>query len=710
VNNSFNYRLLAVIAFLIISPEASCQKPVLAAKEKKEVAIAKELLSQQKKLLYSSRFDSSISVGRKALRYCEKKKIITVKANVLYYLSTAFSYSGISDSAIFFAKRALKTDMETGDSSHISGSNNLLGSIYKDRHDHKIALDYFIKAYGIAQRNFDSLNMVSSGINIGTLFISLRNYNKAKLYMKEAAEIAILVHDTANYGAVLNNLAIIYESINDTATALNYFRKGLHWYKSINNIDGAANIMNSMASIYYYRAEFDSCMYFVKTSIDMYLELGDTVNASSKIMNYASLLLSLGKTEEAYQVLTKFKRFILQFYEIGAIINYYRIYAEVMVKKGDYKSAFQTQLYLMNLKDSVSDATNSQLVIENEAKFNNAKQRLDNLRLSKDKEISDQKNAKLLVYLVAGIIITGILLLVVFLFFRANRNKQKSNLKLQALNNRLEIVNADIERQKLVVEEKNKEITDSINYAKRIQTALLPSEESIAALFNQYFILYRPKDIVAGDFYWMEAIEKGNSKIILLAVADCTGHGVPGAIVSVICHNALNRCVREFEITDPGELLNKTRELVVAEFEKSHQDVKDGMDISLLKFEFLSNKIDNCQWAGANNPVWILRNQQLLEIKGDKQPIGKYANSSSFTTHTINISDNDHLYLFSDGFADQFGGEHNKKIKSSVFKKLIIDTGLESLALQKEHLIDYFVKWQGAHEQNDDVCIIGIKF
>lgn len=275
-------------------------------------------------------------------------------------------------------------------------------------------------------------------------------------------------------------------------------------------------------------------------------------------------------------------------------------------------------------------------------------------------------------------------------------------------------MNQDYEKiilhQKDSLEERNKEITDSINYAKRIQTALLPSDHFLETELENHFVLYLPKDIVAGDFYWMETVESNGKKSLLIAVADCTGHGVPGAMVSVICHNALNRCVREFEITDPGMILNKTRELVVAEFEKSHEDVKDGMDISLLKFEISDSKFSNCRWAGANNPLWILRNKEMLEIKGDKQPIGKYANSTPFTTHEIEIQKGDTVYLFSDGYADQFGGDKNKKLKSSVFKQLLMDNGTYDLKKQKQELHVYFEKWRGNYEQNDDICVIGIKF
>lgn len=209
------------------------------------------------------------------------------------------------------------------------------------------------------------------------------------------------------------------------------------------------------------------------------------------------------------------------------------------------------------------------------------------------------------------------------------------------------------------------EVLDSINYAKRIQTAILPPKRLIKENLPSSFIYYQPKDIVAGDFYWLEETENG----VLFAAADCTGHGVPRAMVSVVCNNSLNRSVREYKLTNPALILDKTRELVIQEFEKSEEEVKDGMDIALCKLD--GNKL---VYAGANNPLWIIRNNSnsIEEIKADKQPIGKYHAQESFTSHEITLEKGDTLYLFSDGFVDQFGGERGKKLKSKLFKELLL--------------------------------------
>jgi len=257
-----------------------------------------------------------------------------------------------------------------------------------------------------------------------------------------------------------------------------------------------------------------------------------------------------------------------------------------------------------------------------------------------------------------------------------------------------------IMKQKIMVEQAHQEIKDSIVYAKRIQSAILPPIKLVKEYLKESFILYKPKDVVAGDFYWMEHRDGK----VLFAAADCTGHGVPGAMVSVVCNNALNRCVREHGLTNPGEILTKTREIVIQEFEKSDEDVKDGMDIALCSLK--DNKLE---YAGANNPLWIIRKGELIETKANKQPIGLFDNPEPYTTHTFELEQGDAIYIFSDGYVDQFGGEKGKKFKATAFRSLLLSIQDKSMEEQKTIINESFETWKGHLEQIDDVCVIGVK-
>ncbi|NQY66672.1 MAG: SpoIIE family protein phosphatase [Flavobacteriales bacterium] len=271
----------------------------------------------------------------------------------------------------------------------------------------------------------------------------------------------------------------------------------------------------------------------------------------------------------------------------------------------------------------------------------------------------------------------------------------KARLALSESNEQLAI-------QKDLVEERSQDITASITYAKRIQDAILPPIKLIKDHLPNAFVLFKPKDIVSGDFYWLGA--RGDK--ILFAAVDCTGHGVPGAMVSVIGHNSLNRAVREFGLTEPAKILDKLNELVKETFEKSEDEVRDGMDIAICS---LDKKSGSLEFSGANNPLFLLRDGEVIETKGDKQPIGNYVKTKSYSNHKIETKSGDMLYIFSDGYVDQFGGPKGKKFKVKRMKELMIDIHRKKMEDQKRLLNKAFELWRGDQEQIDDVCIFGIK-
>jgi serine phosphatase RsbU (regulator of sigma subunit) len=260
----------------------------------------------------------------------------------------------------------------------------------------------------------------------------------------------------------------------------------------------------------------------------------------------------------------------------------------------------------------------------------------------------------------------------------------------------------EISEKNDILSEQNNEIINSINYAKRLQDAILPSEKVLIQLFKDSMVLYKPKDIVSGDFYWVE--EKDGK--VYFAVADCTGHGVPGAMVSVLGNNSLNRCINEYGLTDAGKILDTLTELVETTLNKSKENVSDGMDIALCVWD----KKETLQFAGANNSLYLIRNKELIETKPNKQPIGKYFKRVPFVTHNFKIEKGDSYYLFSDGYADQFGGLKGKKLKYSVFKNYLIELDNNNCQHIQNELDQRFEDWKGDLEQVDDVCILNVKF
>jgi serine phosphatase RsbU (regulator of sigma subunit)/ligand-binding sensor domain-containing protein len=300
-----------------------------------------------------------------------------------------------------------------------------------------------------------------------------------------------------------------------------------------------------------------------------------------------------------------------------------------------------------------------------------------------------------------------LLILLVYLAIRFSVRRvqrQKEHLEVIVSERTAEVVlqKEEIEKQKEIVEEKNKDIMDSIKYAKRIQTAILPQDEILSRAFSDAFVLFRPKDIVSGDFYWIK-MKEGKS---LFAAVDCTGHGVPGAFVSIIGNNGLNRSLNEYNLLSPAEILDRLTLIVEEAFVQEGYDVKDGMDIALCA---LNREKMVLEYSGANNPMYLIRNGELTEIKADKQPIGQFDRRKPFTNHEIPVQKGDCIFVFSDGYADQFGGPAGKKYKYSTLKKTLIDLSESPMPEIKSELIRIFDDWVQGHEQIDDVCVIGVR-
>lgn len=377
----------------------------------------------------------------------------------------------------------------------------------------------------------------------------------------------------------------------------------------------------------------------------------------------------------------------------------FELYANVYGKLGQYKPAYENLESLRQTKDSIDKLKLSDKILSLKQEFQ-TQQIEDSLSINK-KELglsnaTNQRNTSI----ISGMLIVLVLIIgLVVIVARSNKQRKQAN---QALTEK----NVEIEIQQLALQQKNDEIIDSINYAKRLQNTILPPQAKIDDLFPKNFVLYKPKDIVAGDFYVCETIEMADRKIGIVAVADCTGHGVPGALVSMVCSSAIKRSVVEFNLTDPGKILDKSAQLVVESFQSAHEKVKDGMDISLACIDFSAQTM---RWAGAHNPLWIIRNKELIEIKADKQPVGHFENFKAFTSHEIKLEPKDRLYFISDGFADQFGGPIGKKLKTKNLKDLLLNTSDSSIADQGLSLENYFMEWKANFEQVDDVCIMAIE-
>ena len=638
-------------------------------------------------------------IGDRLLDFHNEELEDTARALALEDVVWEYMYIN-TDTAIQYALILHDFVQRIPDKKWTAYSNNTLGACYFDKGEYNISLEHYLNSLEYYEKFQIQRDIAGAKSNIAQVYLELENYDQGKIMLEEGIRICEEISDTQrlselqlNYSFVLRelqeyekaienllpltevpmaqkspyflttvllDLGAIYDIMNELDSALMYYEKALVSTSESNDLQGLTSIYTNIGIVFNkqkkYRQAIENCI--------RSLELAE--NASG----YYSKQMCFMCLSNAYEGLRDFEQALI------------------------YNKLMEDQ------EDSILNESNIEEVTQLRLNFDFEKKRvIDSLKffakeqaltVNHSRKIEKEKQKRLILIISLALSVVVLLLAVYHIL-----NKRKTNRLIIQKNEKIIL-------QRDILEEKNKEITDSINSAYRIQKAILPTDRVVKEFLNDSFIFYQPKDIIAGDFYWLENV----GSIILFAVADCTGHGVPGAMISVVCHNALNRSVREYQLTDPGQILNKTREIVIEQFEKSDEDVLDGMDIA-----FCSLNGNKLSYAGAYNPVWIYRKgaNEIEEIKGDKQPIGVYATNTPYTTHTTELRTGDTIYIFSDGFSDQFGGEKGKKLKSANFKKLLLSAQDRSMGDQRIFIAESFEKWKGDLEQIDDVCVIGVR-
>ncbi|MFT7611912.1 MAG: serine phosphatase RsbU (regulator of sigma subunit) [Parvicellaceae bacterium] len=630
------------------------------------------------------------------------------KADNLKGVSDMFNNIGIChyeqghyDSAIVYYQKALEGRLELKDLKGIGGSYINIGIMHMVRGDNYNAIDYMNKGVKICEEH-GFKDYLSNGLNnIGAIYKELQDFDNAEKYHLRAIELAKERGDSVMYSGVLLNLADIKRTRGLNQESIDEYRECIRISEAVSNYKTLSLAYHNLGIIYTEEGLYEKGRSLYDSSIVLSLESNSKYQLSLTYNMKGKNYFEEGEQQMAELYYKKSADLAFETGSTHALENiafhFYRLYKQ----QNKPELALEQYEKYISIRDSVKNESTDRAMMQHEFRYTYEKKAAsDSIKAQEEIKVqkAENKRDKLEVqyhkqqgYLLYG----GLGLALLFGVFIFNRfrvaSKQKSIIEKQKQQ-------VDLAFDEL--EEKNTEIMDSIAYAKRIQSAILPPTKLVKEYLHESFILYKPKDVVAGDFYWMEPV-KGK---ILFASADCTGHGVPGAMVSVICNGGLNRSVREYGLTDPGKILDKTREIVIQEFEKSEEEVKDGMDIALCSLE--GNKL---QYAGANNPLWIIRNGEIIETKADKQPIGKYTDPKPFMTHTIELQKEDSIYIFSDGYVDQFGGEKGKKFKPPNFRKLLLSIQDNSMEKQQELLDEAFEEWRGDLEQIDDVCVIGVR-
>ncbi len=663
------------------------------------------------------------------LKMVKNSKNKAKEAYCLYSFGQVYKQQSDNVKALDYFGRAIETAMEVDDQKDIAASYSAIASIYTAEAEYAKSLEYFNKAVKIETEidNKEGLDYVFLGI--GDIYRQQRDFENAVKYYGMAMDMAKEVGNKGLYNTAITLLGKVYGDQGNFVEALNYYNKVIGLAEAIEDDGNLGDCLFSIGQVYSKLQYDDEALGYFNRA----LEIGNRIKSKHLI---ASCLCSIGNIYMNKNSAQKAKQYAAQSLEVAResgepvlIQNAAGLYSQAAKNMGDFKNALAMHELYSKTKDS---ATNVEEVKRFSTMEYTTKEEQLKMQAEKTKEIfaaeqskneAELKRQRTLRYTFTF----GFLLVLVFMvvIFRALQQNKRKTLIITQQKEEVEKQRAISEQHRALAEEKNKEVLDSITYAKRLQDAILPPIKLIEQLLPDSFIIYKPKAIVAGDFYWLEKCQTKNSaeEVILIAAADCTGHGVPGAMVSVVCSNALNRAVKEFHLTEPGKILDKTRDLVLDTFAQRNDthlqqaaghriaDIKDGMDISLLAIcnDRSANGSIKVEWSGANSPLWYIQDNEMKVIVADKQPIGRRDKLTPFTTHTLYLNKGDTIYLFSDGYADQFGGNEGKKFKSRQLQAKLKEMTLHTLKEQGEQLYRIFETWRGSLEQVDDVLMIGIK-
>ncbi|MFI5203184.1 MAG: tetratricopeptide repeat protein [Flavobacteriales bacterium] len=650
--------------------------------------------------------DSAIYYARQELAYAKEKGLYRWQIDAHNTLGYANQTGGNLPKAIGHYKIAEALARKSNDTRGVATAYNNIGIVHYRQGNLAVAIQYYLKGLAIFEKINDLNAMANTYNNVGTIYREMLELEKAADYFDRAYKIFEKIKDNRGISMVTNNLGMIQSAKKNYAGAIAYFKKSIKIKTELKDAYGMINGYLNMGSSYMALHDLDSSGIVYAKGLELANTLHDTHGFSLLCSNMGELESEKQNYKKAAEwchkgLLAARKSGVLA--EVKANCScLYTAYEGLR----DYKKSLHYYTRFVDVRDSISNQEKFKDITRREMQFNfDKKETADSVRNRQREKLHaaeiKARNSQIAQDQVLRYSLAVVLGLVIFFtIFIYNR------LKLTRKQNEI------ISEQKEMVTEKNREILDSINYSKRIQESILPTETEIARLLPEAFVLFKPKDIVSGDFYFVEPIRTNEGKTwIGFAAADSTGHGVPGAFMSILGTNILKQSLASNEVNSPSEALNfLNHHLHISLRQNSRsQNIQDGMDIA---FCVLNPETKQLYFAGANNPVWIFKSngkKEFIEIQGDKQPIGFFENQQPFNNHSIQLSAGDMVYVFTDGFADQFGGPGGKKFKYKKLKECLVNISHLKAKEQLAAMEKTFEDWKKGFEQTDDVCVVGVR-
>ncbi|MCE3227356.1 MAG: protein serine/threonine phosphatase [Bacteroidetes bacterium] len=560
------------------------------------------------------------------------------------------------------------------------------------------SIENFLKALKILESLNEKADVAGYSMNIGIIYDKIGERDKAIEYYERSLKTSREIGHQQGIANAYANIAIVYSNKKELKKALEFHKKALQINETIKRPYSLWNAYFNVGSSFEMLGQNDSALIYIKKAE----ELSHKINNPSVKVRTQELLsmvyIKTGKNNIAEPLLVSDKKLLDSINSLELKSRNSLNFSNLYNGTGDYKKSLAYYKLYDSIEKEIFNDDNNRKVLQQQAEFAYEKKAVaDSLKTVEERKIvavqlEQERTQRIALY--GGVGLLGLFGAFMFNRFRVTSRQKKV----------IEQKEKETDHQKRIIEEKHKEITDSINYAERIQRSFLATRELLDENLEDYFVFFKPKDVVSGDFYWASELSNGNFAYIC---ADSTGHGVPGAIMSILNISSLERSIETK--TNPAEIINETRKIIIERLKKdgSTDGGKDGMDASLIILNKEKNKL---YYAAANNPVWILRDAQIIELDPDKMPIGKHdKDNQPFIAREFELKKGDLIYSLTDGFPDQFGGPKGKKYKYANMKNFLLSIMNLSMSEQKEKLHSEFESWRGSLEQVDDVCVIGVR-
>lgn len=703
---------------------------------------------------YQNKIPNALSYYTKALNIA-KDKYIVVEGNALNNAGNAYKRMGELKQAMTYFDKALPllSKVGTDDAKKVMAKTyNNIGLIYNEWGKFDKAVEAYNKAEILRAELNDDKGRGIVLTNIGNIYLYQGKYQTALKYSQQALKIFEQINFKQGISSCLNNIAIVYQYINepeksmafnlkalevrkqmnnkleiansynslgivtarlagekieekygspDKASStqlkaeykltLDYYFEALKLCEELNNSNLLARLLNNIGTIYMYTNELNKALVNYNKALSITRQNNIAIQEVLTMVGLGMVYNKQGQYNKAIDILTISVNKAKELNQLDELKTAYQSLSLAFENAGKHNKALENYKLYADLKDTLLNKENYKQMAEMQTLYETDKQQQQIELLNIDKKLKENQIRQQRLAIIFFAVVLTIIAILIVLVIKQSLERKKANMVLAQQND--------------LITEQKKEITDSIHYASRIQRAILSPFEVVSKLLPQHFILFRPRDIVSGDFYYIT--EKENKAIIV--TADCTGHGVPGAFMSMLGTALLNEVISKSKELQASKLLDDLRSQLVRSLHQTGKigENRDGMDMQLYIIDFANMQV---QYAGANNPLVLVRNGEMIEFKADKMPIGIHDRiCDPFTNNIINIQKDDLLYTFSDGYVDQFGGPDQKKFMSKRFKQMLSEMGTMSMPQQRDYLENRLVEWMGDLAQIDDVLVIGVR-